>query len=563
MPGQRHSRGLAAAAFLCGLLVVVPFFWTGVPVGEDDPIALGLGTGLKARWERNVTSLYTDDAFYYLRIAQHLADGAGSTFDGVHPTNGYHPLWLLTLVPLAGLTPGNLLLAGFVIQVLAAALTTALIARLASLVVGTPTATGTVGAIVAVAVWLRIQCSYWMSWSGMEYGLQALAVVGLLNVYLGQMRRERPPQRLDVLGLGVLAGITVLARLDNVMLVALIGLAVAGRHVAGRHVAGRRVDGRWSSLVLYATPIVLVMAVYVGVNLWLFEQPWPISGEVKRAWSQDLLAVDPNLERYGWLGAKAIYLVSPLWSLSRSFALSLLVGAFGGMALALPRICAPNEEPPRAFDLWPLALFSLLQVLAYGVTFHGGFSFQPRYFVAQPLVTALLAAMAVDRFSVWVQEKPGLRLAKPWVIGSLLVVILASGAINTARRQERQLRYGAEPLFVAAGWAARNLPVDATVGAWNAGILGFFSQRRVVNLDGLVNSRTFFLEGRQDLCVYLEREGINTLVDVFDAARPFAQYEKALGPCVSRLELIWEGPTYPGSSPLRRALAFRWLPAKD
>src|SRR5215471_8678314 len=38
-----------------------------------------------------------DDFFYYLKIAQNLARGAGSTFNGVVATNGYHPLWMMVL----------------------------------------------------------------------------------------------------------------------------------------------------------------------------------------------------------------------------------------------------------------------------------------------------------------------------------------------------------------------------------------------------------------------------------------------------------------------------------
>src|SRR6266436_4937086 len=40
-----------------------------------------------------------DDAYYYFTIARNVAQGAGSTFDGIAPTNGYHPLYMLSLVP--------------------------------------------------------------------------------------------------------------------------------------------------------------------------------------------------------------------------------------------------------------------------------------------------------------------------------------------------------------------------------------------------------------------------------------------------------------------------------
>ncbi len=41
-----------------------------------------------------VLAFFPDDAWYYFEIAARLAEGGGSTFDGIHSTNGYHPLWL-------------------------------------------------------------------------------------------------------------------------------------------------------------------------------------------------------------------------------------------------------------------------------------------------------------------------------------------------------------------------------------------------------------------------------------------------------------------------------------
>src|SRR4029078_7829570 len=49
--------------------------------------------------------LTQDDGYYYFKIAQNLAAGRGSTFDGLHGTNGYHPLWLLVVGALFALQP--------------------------------------------------------------------------------------------------------------------------------------------------------------------------------------------------------------------------------------------------------------------------------------------------------------------------------------------------------------------------------------------------------------------------------------------------------------------------
>ncbi|MGZ4726103.1 MAG: hypothetical protein ACXWB2_00140, partial [Acidimicrobiales bacterium] len=48
-------------------------------------------------WREAPFALTFDDAFYYFGIARNVAHGHGSTFDGIDPTNGYHPLWMLVL----------------------------------------------------------------------------------------------------------------------------------------------------------------------------------------------------------------------------------------------------------------------------------------------------------------------------------------------------------------------------------------------------------------------------------------------------------------------------------
>ena len=57
-----------------------------------------------AVWGPLPHALTFDDAWYYFQIARNVAGGRGSTFDGLHHTNGYHPLWLgiCSLVYLAG-----------------------------------------------------------------------------------------------------------------------------------------------------------------------------------------------------------------------------------------------------------------------------------------------------------------------------------------------------------------------------------------------------------------------------------------------------------------------------
>jgi len=49
---------------------------------------------------------FEDDFFYYAEVAKRLVATHLSTFDGMHLTNGYHPLWLVLVAFLYEIFPG-------------------------------------------------------------------------------------------------------------------------------------------------------------------------------------------------------------------------------------------------------------------------------------------------------------------------------------------------------------------------------------------------------------------------------------------------------------------------
>jgi hypothetical protein len=67
------QRKLLIAAVLVALLVGAQVLWLTPP---------------------ELSRLFPDDAFFYMKTARTIGAGLGSTFDGLNPTNGYHPLYL-------------------------------------------------------------------------------------------------------------------------------------------------------------------------------------------------------------------------------------------------------------------------------------------------------------------------------------------------------------------------------------------------------------------------------------------------------------------------------------
>src|SRR5262249_11724659 len=55
--------------------------------------------------DQAITFSAIDDALYYPKIAYNIVQRGMCSYDGVTATNGFHPLWLISLLPVAWLVP--------------------------------------------------------------------------------------------------------------------------------------------------------------------------------------------------------------------------------------------------------------------------------------------------------------------------------------------------------------------------------------------------------------------------------------------------------------------------
>lgn len=449
--------------------------------------------GLRACFgpEERIAFLLYDDAYYYLGVARHLAAGDGSTFDGLHATNGYHPLWCAVLVPLVALAkdPGHAVrAAGAVWFLLAAAVPWGVWWALRRRF-GDPIA-AVAAVIVTLQPWIGLALARPNGLETPLYALAILAVVGVADRVLGT---PSPPSPARIAGLGALVGACVLARLDGGCLaaaLALVMLAVGGRSW-GLSAALKRV----AILTLAATA---VAGPSLAWNQARFGSPLPVSGRV--------VALEASRERASLGGAasganvlrRARYAVADIpASLVRRAALGVpgegLVSACGPWAgfaataaiallgwLAWRRRCAcvPSPGDPAVV----LAAFATLHYAAYALWLWtpGEDVYRAYYFLPEILLLAVLLAWGLTR------------LRPVWV--AVVVVVLALHLVVESERYLALL--DARPGRVADrfvyGWIRGNLADDVVIGARDAGKLGWFSGRRVVGLDGLINDDTFF-----------------------------------------------------------------------
>ncbi len=164
-----------------------------------------------------------DDAYYYFKVAQNISEGRGSTFDGINPTNGYHPLWMIVCIPIFALARFDLILPLRILVIVSGAIsawTGVLLFRLVGRALSPP------AAVLAATYWCFDRYIHFnVTMFGLETGITALTMTAFLLAIsnLEPDFRHKPLASRQLLNLGLLAVAMVFSRLDTVFLAILAG----------------------------------------------------------------------------------------------------------------------------------------------------------------------------------------------------------------------------------------------------------------------------------------------------------------------------------------------------
>lgn len=419
-----------------------------------------------------------DDAFYYLEIANNLRAGCGSSFDCLNATNGYHPLWLLLLVPLTAALPAP----GDAQTWLALAASIGLF--LAACTVITSTARRLMPearlAPYLPAILLATNPSqFFVAINGLETPVAFLAITLLMDA-ASRALAPSPTEGRDLhgsrlvstapaLALAAAGALAFLARLDYAIVAAL----ALGTLLLADTVRLRRPSPR---AVLTGAAFAAVVLGYLALNMALFDTATPVSGAIKRASPLD--------------GFDIGYLYGPAGAISALFwPLRCLTWPGNPLLLALgviPTVVAvlrARKSPAPLRDLL-LSLNGWVHAALYLALQSSG----PEYYFV-PLVVSVAWSCGVTL------EALEHRLSQAWAImgaaalGALAVAgPIAAGVVLDRDRPVVPWRLDR---LRAIAWMNETLPADAIIGSWWSGAVGYYTRQRVVNLDGLVNTRSY------------------------------------------------------------------------
>jgi hypothetical protein len=491
---DRRAEWAIALSCTCSFLALVPF----LP-------------------RETLAALFEDDAFYYYQVARNIVAGLGPTFDGVHPTNGFHPLWLLVLMPIFALLPGDLsplrVVAGLETVLVALALVALFRTLRERLTI--------IEAMLIPMLLLALPGSRSILASGLESALLLWALILAWKHYL-HVAGSRLPGAGRSLALGGWCAVAFLARPEAGLLVPAVLL-----------LAGHRLSRSVASFSAFCLPPAITAIAYISWNRLMFGTWLPISGMTK---SYQAASASPaiwlgRLIDFPWLGREIILRARGAPSLlllpvPDRVAGIVLLGLFIGALWRWRTALAASVRRARV---------ALLLVVSGGMVVADLLvvGYLPVWYQGPILLsTACLLGMLGMRSR---------RLACGMLLVGLCCVLGRVPA--TAWMLRDATRYQAASRIRAAEWIRKNTRPSARIGSWNAGMLGYFSHRTVINLDGLANDISYYrwvTRGRR-LEEYLIDERVSYLADQACGATPDPRpYLRRTGEesMVARLALI-------------------------
>lgn len=432
---------------------------------------------------------FKDDSLFYLQIAANIAEGQGSTFHGMTPTNGYHPLWMAGSLLAMVLADGDRAVALRLVVVIQCLILLGVAGLFLRLARELDTDLPVLGLAVLLAYFLGTGLY------GSEAHLNALVLVGGLLLLLRAVDSARWQSWAVA---GAVLGLALLARLDNVFVLACVCVA------ALVYALGRDAGHAMRSALALGAGGTVVVAPYLAWNLAEFGHLNPISGAIKSTFP----VFDLEVTRLGPFGGFAV--------------------AAGAAALLIGLAARPGA---RSRIVWVGLGAGVLLHAIYVAGFTDHYTFWAWYyvagFVAAGLATSFIGAKIIGRVEAAV-DWPGVRrLAAVAAVGLMCLV-----AVRAWLKAYDPLVIG--PMRIASGfseyrwavelggWLGRNLPAGSRlfVYDWPGGI-AYYSGLPTLPMDGLVNDFAYndelLARGAHD---YLCTRGVSYYVGLEEEVLP-------------------------------------------
>jgi hypothetical protein len=446
--------------------------------------------------QKNMSELITfipDDAFYYLTIAKQKNEARIWTFDGVNSTSGFHFLHAKVLEMIFKMFPEISVKSLFIIfgVLCSFGLSLLLFAILRY------TDSSNVSMKLTIIVPFLLPATLRLS----EMIMESWIIPIVLGVALVLARKIINVAILRFLLL-VMGFLGVLARTDFLIITACAFISVLGLDGLRRLSRYKSPDSSHEILKtitasFFVMGSILGEAFISGRNYFLNDELVQMSVQIKRKWS-DILGnpIELSLFQFFKFISPLEFPVSSLTTLK--VLIALLVLFLFVCLVSVWKNVHLNWQEGQVFCL----LYTLISIPLLTLFFrYNAGSLQPWYSVTYiPTVVCIVISMHT------IARKKFLINMSLFVLSNFLVFSSLFGSGLQGQFKSHEIMYR----------TAINLGNENSyepIGAWNAGILKYFSNQNIINLDGLMNDTAAKYILSDTLYNYIVKHKINRLVD--------------------------------------------------
>jgi hypothetical protein len=453
--------------------------WLWWIVGVAFVVRLGMWSFFATHFLALVTWRLPDDALYYFTIAQNIASGFGISFDGIHPTNGMHPLWLFAITPIFFL--GLSKIAAINVVLLLQSLIDVVVVWLIGSTVfkaldQSSEANRKYAAGAAALLYALSPFTLMRGINGLETTLTSFVLMLWLRTYWSAVRDKR------FVALGLVTGFLLLARTDSFLII--LPLCICS--LWGRKIGIRQALVTAVIALIIVAPWLLWNYATFGSILQSSAQAVPIMAMRKYN-----VIYGPSLKYVYLLIDTFKNVLKPFWYSTAGIAL-LTIGY---------SILAKRKEFSATYRavLWLVGGGILLLAIH---SFFRGFI---RDWYVEELLPLFLVAYGI---SIGVNADRTSLSRGVWRLATVILIIQLW--------MNRQPMYASQQTVIERGVPlVENLSEHASIASLNSGYYGYFAKRpgSIINLDGVVNPEAVRSIKHGDLNGLLKRDSVEYILE--------------------------------------------------
>ena len=455
--------------------------------------------------EKTVAFSVIDDGMYYPKIALNLASRGILSFDGITMTNGFHPLWMIILIPLYFLVSEPMLALRFTFIYIFVILSICcfLLSRICHRLKFSPS-----GMFVAFFVIILNLRFFTIFYSLLESHVVLLAYLLYIHYSLAVDEKRFTVPIYSFIN-GLLIGVCFLARLDSCLLAIGYGLVLLYRLSTRR----QQWATFWRSAVCASFGSLIVATPYLLFNIHYFGHVETVSMYMKSR----AISLEFPVTIFEMLNEQLIPRVQYVMKLEWAPTFSLVIGVCA-VAAACIIYCLYTIKKRELYGYFKpivdFCIFVVIDLILVSLMTPQEILMSAWYMVPEIVLGGLILGACT----------PDVKIMKQRLIPSVIVMLVLFQIWIYPLYMERK-----KMTFVkleVANFIRSHLPENIHGSMYDAGIVSYFSQRDFVALNGLIGDFEMAkLAKNKRMKLLAEKYGISYLViDIFNGFLPELSY---------------------------------------